>query len=176
MKECDNLWNNCAFVGRSTKQKVFFWPYYAAGHPWVIICDCFSEVMFGGRRDQKGEAASAHAIGMRGIVMLFWTQTTCGYLRKRKRIAQNHCHYTETQSVLASVHGNTCIPWKQITRFPTPNIILMKDKYSYFRNNVIAYKNHSLRPRKIGTYIRISISFNGNNIQLALCITILYVD
>lgn len=59
--------------------------------------------MFGGRRDQKGEAAAAHAIGMHGIVMLFVTQTTCGYLCKRKRIAQNHCHYTETQSELASV-------------------------------------------------------------------------
>jgi len=86
------------------QKKVFCWPYYSAGHPWVIICDCFSEVMFGGRRDQKGEAASAHAIGMHGIVMLVRTQTTCGYLRKRKRIAQNHCHYTETQSLLASVH------------------------------------------------------------------------
>jgi hypothetical protein len=149
-----------------------------AGHPWAIICDCFSEVMFGGRTDQQGEAASAHAIGMHGIVMLFWTQTTCGYLRKRKRITQNHCHYTETQSVLASAHETHLhnLETNHEVPFLAPNIILMKVKYNYFRNNVIAYKHHCVQMRKIGTDMITSMSFNSNNIHLELCITILYVD
>jgi hypothetical protein len=129
--------------------------------------------MFGGRRDQEGEAASAHAICMHGIhcnaalntdnLRVSWREET---------VTHNHCHYT----VLASVHESHSHTWKQITSFHTPNIILVKDKYSCFSNTVIDYKNHSLRMRKTWTHLETSTSFSGNDIHVELCVAILYVE